>query len=161
MHSKVYRRSERWCIFLTDNLTRKQSLMSYARNKKHPVPRKANLNYLVGNGHPKSLPYFQSIVQKFNTSMVRNSAMKTHGNRGPSKLDANKWLRLLTSSKLSPTDLCKMTAKLAIRIATSHLSFATYIFCRLIALDKCPSVRPIRIGEVLKRIFDELLYIVF
>ena len=135
--------------------------MSYARNHKHPVPRKTNLNYLVGNGHPKSLPYFQSIVQKCNNSMVRNSAMKTHGNRGPSNLDANKWLRLLTFFKLSPTDLCKMTAKLAIRLATSHLTFRSYISCRLIALDKCPSVRPKRIGEVLRRIIEELLYIVF
>ena len=85
--------------------------------------------------------------------MVRKSAMKTHGSHGPSGLDANERQRLLTSFKSSSTDLCKKIAKLAIRIATSHLTFLLpYYSCRLIALDKCPSLRPIGIEEAIMRI---------
>ena len=90
--------------------------------------------------------------------MVRKSAMKTHGNHGPSGLDANEWQRLLTSFKSSSADLCKMIAKVAKRIATSHLTFLLpYNSCQLIALGKGPAVRPIGIGEVLRRIIGRTL----
>ena len=79
--------------------------------------------------------------------------MKTNGSHGPSGLDAGEWRRLLTSYKTSSIDLCKTVSKLAIRIATEELNFLnSYNACRLIALDKCPGVRPIGIGEVLRRI---------
>ena len=90
--------------------------------------------------------------------MVRKSAMKTHGSHGPSGLDANDWRRLLTSFKLSSTDLCKTIAKLATRIATSHLTFLLpYNSCRLIALHKFPGVRPKRNGEVFRRIIGRTI----
>ena len=51
------------------------------------------------------------------------------------------------------SDLCKTVAKVAVRIATENLDFpGTSNACRLIALDKNPGVRPIGIGEVLRRI---------
>ena len=79
--------------------------------------------------------------------------MKTNGSHGPSGLDAGEWRRLLTSYKSSSIDLCKTVSKLAIRIATEELNFLnSYNACRPIALDKCPGVRPIGIGEVLRRI---------
>ena len=89
--------------------------------------------------------------------MVRKSAVKTHGSHGPSGLYANEWRSLLRSFK-SSTDLCKTIAKLAIRIALSHLTFLLpYNSCRLIAPDKCPGVRPIGIGEVLRRIIGRTI----
>ena len=79
--------------------------------------------------------------------------MKTNGSHGPSGLDSQEWRRVLTSFKNSSNDLCKTVAKLAIRISTEELPFLkAYNACRLIALDKCPGVRPIGIGEVLRRI---------
>ena len=82
--------------------------------------------------------------------MVRKSVIKTHESHGPSGLDANEWQRHLTSISLSSTDLCKTIAKLAIRIATSHLNFLVpYSLCRLITLDNCPGVRPTGIGAKL------------
>ena len=65
---------------------------------------------------------------------------------GPSGLDTCKWRPLLTSYKSSSIDFCKTVSKLSIRIATE------YNGCRLIALDKCPGVRPIDIDGVLRRI---------
>ena len=82
--------------------------------------------------------------------------MKTSDSHGPSGLDAQEWRRLLTSFKGSSSDLCKTISKLAYRIATEELDFLTsYNSCRLIALDKCPGVRPIGIGEVLRRVIGK------
>ena len=87
--------------------------------------------------------------------MVRKSAMKTHG---PSGFDSNEWRKLLTSFKSSSTDLCKTFAKLAIRTAPSHLILLLpYNSCRLIALDKCPGVRLIGIGEIIRRIIGRTI----
>ena len=78
------------------------------------------------------------------------------GSHGPSGLDAQEWRRLLTSFKGSSSDLCKTIYRLAYRIATEELDFlASYNSCRLIALDKCPGVRPIGIGEVLRRLIGK------
>ena len=93
-------------------------------------------------------------LKKSNASLVRKSAMKTHGSHGPSGPDANKRRKLLTFFRLSSTDLCKTTAKLAMCIATTHLTFLfPYNTCQVIVPDKCPGVRPIRILEVRIRIF--------
>ena len=84
--------------------------------------------------------------------------MKTHGSHGPSGLDANEWRKLLTFFKSSSTDLCKTTAKKAIRIATSHITFLLpYNSCRLIALDKGPGIRPIVFGKVFRRIIGRTI----
>ena len=49
------------------------------------------------------------------------------------------------------TDLCNALAHFGRRICTTyvdHLGLAAFTSCRLIALDKCPGVRPIGIGEL-------------
>ena len=84
--------------------------------------------------------------------------MKTHGSHGPSGLDANEWRSILKSLTSSSTDLCKTTAKQGIRIAKSHISFLLpYNSFRLIALDKCPGIRPIGFGKVLRRIIGRTI----
>ena len=143
----------KWGVLsLTTKLTRFDIL-----REKYPEPGKAYLNYLVVNEHLISLPYHQSTFEELIASMVRKVCMNRHGSHGTSSLDANKWRRLLTSFKSSSTDLCKTIAKLAIRIATSHLTCLPYISCRLIALDKCPGIRPIEIEEVLGRIIGRTI----
>ena len=54
-------------------------------------------------------------------------------------------------------DLCCALAALARRLCSSyiyssHLSGCIYTASRLIPLDKCPGVRPIGVGEVVRRI---------
>ena len=80
--------------------------------------------------------------------MVKTSAMKANGSHGPSVLKTNERLRLLTSFKSSSTDLCKTIAKLAIRIAMSHLTFRhPKYYCWLIDLDNYPDVRRQELGS--------------
>ena len=116
--------------------------------EKHLKPCKAKLNYLVSNRHPKKIPYHQSIFENLNASKVRKSAMKTQGSHGPSNFVANEWRRLLNCVKLSSSDLCKQKA-------TSTFTFLLlYNLCILIALDKCPSLRQLRIGKVRRQAIE-------
>ena len=78
-----------------------------------------------------------------------------HGSHGPSGLDANEWRRIQTNYDQSSTELHNTIAKLAHLIATTDLDkteMTAYNACRLIPLDKNPGVRPIGVGEVLRRI---------
>ena len=84
--------------------------------------------------------------------------MKVDGGAGPSGVDAKGWRRFCTSFRRASDDLCTALASLAKRICTTHVDpacLAPFTACRLIALDKSPSVRPIGIGEVMRRIIGK------
>ena len=49
-----------------------------------------------------------------------------------------------------------MAKKIANTI-TDPLSLESYIACRLIPLDKCPGLKPIGIGEILRRIIGKAI----
>ena len=133
-----------------DNKTVNQIL-----REKHPEPADMKVNYLVENPFEQTLPFHPSIFDQLNARTIRNAAMKTQGSHGPSGLDANEWRRFLTLFGQSSVNLCKCLADIAKLIATTELPSGTleaYNACRLIPLDKNPGVRPIGVGEVLRRI---------
>ena len=100
----------------------------------HEGPGEANVRYLVIKEFSKNLWHDQSI---FEASMIRKSAIKIHGNLGPSGFDANESRKPIKLFKASICDLCKKTAKLSISMLTSHLTIQlTHISCWLIVLDK-------------------------
>ena len=79
---------------------------------------------------------------------------------GPTGQDSFQWRRLLTSFDKASINLRKTVARLAYRIATEVLpntSLEAYNNSRLILLDKCPSVQPIGIGEILRRIIGRCI----
>ena len=79
--------------------------------------------------------------------------MATQGSHGPSSVDANDWRRWLSHFGQASTNLCKALAAFARRLATEQMHDLTpYNACRLIPLDKNPGVRPIGVGEVIRRI---------
>ena len=86
--------------------------------------------------------------------------MKTHGSHGPSSVDANEWRRWMSNFSQSSTSLCRTVARLVVRIATEEIdneALMPYNACRLIPLDKNPGVRPIGVGEVLRRIIGRTI----
>ena len=89
----------------------------------------------------------------------------TKGGSGPSSLDADEWRRMLTSREFgtSSTDLRKTFAqvikKLCIEELESTTSLEAFTACRLIPLDKKPGLRPIVVGEVLRRIAEKAITI--
>ena len=100
------------------------------------------------NPHPV---FFERITG----SLIRSIALHVDGAAGPSNLDAHGWRRICTSYHGASADLCNALAGLARRICTDYVDPAgltAFMACRLIVLDKCPGVRPIGVGEVVRRI---------
>ena len=127
--------------------------------EKHPQPKPLDADSVVSN--PANVPdYHPAIFDRINASSIRKAAMKTHGSHGPSGVDADDWRRYLTAFGQESIELCKTLASITKRIASETLTkqhLSSYNACRLIALDKCPGVRPIGIGEVLRRIIGRVI----
>ena len=77
------------------------------------------------------------------------------GVAGPSGLDAASWKKLCSCYISSSGDLCTAIASLARKLCSQYVdrkSISAFVACRLIAFDKHPGVRPIGIGETIRRI---------
>ena len=102
---------------------------------------------------------FESIID---VEKIQKGAVKTQGGSGPSGMDADGWKRILTSKQFgkSSIDLCKAFAEVIKKICSienQSASLEAFLACRLIPLDKNPGLRPIGIGEVLRRIAGKVV----
>ena len=92
--------------------------------------------------------------------LVRSFVLKINGSAGPSGLDAATWKRLCTSFQSSSVDLCSALASLTRRLCISYVDpsgLYPLLASRLIALDKLPGVRPIGVGEVVRRLMGRIV----
>lgn len=92
--------------------------------------------------------------------MIMRAAKTTKGGSGPSGMDANGWIKIIASRVYGDTgtDLRKAIAKFARRLCHEEVndnSLEAYLGCRLVPLDKNPGLRPIGVGEVLRRIIGK------
>lgn len=125
--------------------------------EKHPKAKHLDPSYIV-QCEPDS--YHPSIFDNIDSSAILKSALVTNGAHGPSGLDSVQWRKILTSFNEISNELCKQIAFFAKRLATERMHFETlhpYNACRLIPLDKNPGVRPIGIGEVLRRLIGRCI----
>ena len=123
---------------------------------KHPDPRPAYPEALLGDADSDS--FHPAIFDTITGESIRAAALHTQGAAGPSGLDALSWRRLCTAFGQKSNDLCAALAAVSRRISTTFIDPATllaYTSCRLIPLDKCPGVRPIGVGEVVRRIIGK------
>ncbi len=100
------------------------------------------------------------LFERIDGPLVRSVVLKMDGAAGPSGLDTAIWKRLCTSFKRFSADLCDILASLARKLCTEYLDpegLAPLVACRLVALDKCPGVRPIGIGECVRRIIGRTI----
>ncbi|XP_064388154.1 uncharacterized protein LOC135336323, partial [Halichondria panicea] len=110
-------------------------------------------DYTVEDPHP-------IVFEEINGPLIRDTVLRMDGAAEPSGLDAASWKRLCTSFKGASNDLCEALAATARRICTTLVDpsgLTAFVAYRLIALDKCPGVRPIGIGEVSKRIINRAI----
>ena len=127
--------------------------------QKHPSGKQAHAQTLLTDTPEKINPI------KFHTidgEQVRKAAIKTRGGAGPSGLDADGWRRILTSKQFGKcsNDLCNTFAEVIKKICTTDnisSSLEAFLACRLIPLDKNPGLRPIGIGEILRRIAGKVV----
>jgi hypothetical protein len=102
------------------------------------------------------------IFESIDETAIQNAAKKTFGSGGPTQVDADGWKHILCSKsygKLSEL-LCQSIADMAKRLCTEDVDSGVlkeFLSCRLIPLDKNPGVRPIGVGEVLRRIIGKAI----
>ena len=130
----------------------------------HPTPSDIIPTSLI-HGNIEKVPssYFQCI----NEQEIMKAAKHTKGSGGPSLLDAKQWTRILCSNqfKVVGKELREELAQFARKIATKVIDpdiLEAYTACRLIPINKAPesndlSVRPIGVGEVLRRIIGKTI----
>ncbi len=93
-------------------------------------------------------------------SLIRSIVQQMDGSAGPSGLDAYAWKRLCSSFHSASDELCRSVAKLTRRLCSYHVDqhgIYALTACRLIALDKCPGVMPIGVGQTLRRLISKAI----
>ena len=101
------------------------------------------------------LPYLEDV--EVTGSHVQSMAHQLQGGAGPGGCDASHWRDILLRYGASSASLCDTIAALCRRLCntiTPWEDVRVLVASRLIALDKCPGVRPIGIGETLRRIVE-------
>ena len=122
--------------------------------KKHPPGKPIVPSAII----PPEVPvkeHHPVIFEDLNGSLIRSIALRTSGAAGPSGMDSSAWRRMCSSFHNASSELCTAMALVGKRICTSYvdpMGLRAFVASRLIALDKCPGVRPIGIGEVTQRI---------
>ena len=126
--------------------------------EKHPEPQGVQLGSLLfGNIEDVS----DTLYHETNGGTVRDAALRIKGSCGPSNVDANGFRRILTckSFKKSGSELCEAIASMTRRFCTDYVNprgLEAILANRLIPLDKGErAVRPIGVGEVLRRIMGK------
>ena len=93
--------------------------------------------------------------------MVKDAIKRTRVAEGPSGMDADGWRRILIPGNFGNVgeDLWKSIAEKAKILCQERSAnfLAAFLACRLIPLDKQPGVRPIEIGEVLRRAIGKIV----
>ena len=121
---------------------------------KHPAARPASADALLSDN--RDLPTVHPVIfDQIDASSIRSAALSTSGAAGPSGLDAYCWRGLCASFHSASRDLCHALAHFARRLCTTLVDprgLSSFLACRLIALDKCPGVRPIGVCETVRRI---------
>ena len=133
-----------------------------AIEEKHPEGKEADPEALL-NG-PEDQPVHAVVFDDIDATAIRTAAQKMNGAAGPSGLDSYGWKKLLCNSKqygLVSDDLCQEIATMAKKMCTESVeNLEAVMACRLIPLDKNPGLRPIGIGEVLRRIIGKSVMVV-
>ena len=99
------------------------------------------------------------IFEEISATAILNSALHTEGNAVPSGMDVYAWRRMCSSFIKGPSiSICDALAKTARRISSSLVDpLRPLTACILVALDECPGVRPVGIGEVSQHNISETI----
>ena len=120
---------------------------------KHPSPEPITTEALITGAMPNEPhPIFFSAL---NGDLIKRCTLRTRGGAGISQQEDTLWQKMVTGFKDSSTGLCNAVAVLARRWASEFVDPAgldALLANRGIAIDKCPGLRPVGVGEILRRI---------
>ena len=100
------------------------------------------------------------IFEDLNGSFIRPTALRTSGAAALSRMDSSAWIGMCSSFHDASSELCMAMALVGKGICTLYvdpMGLRAFVVCRLIALDKCPGVRPIGIGEIAQKIVGKAI----
>ena len=125
---------------------------------KHPAPMEKQDGGVIHGPLPRKAAE-EVIYEDLDANAIFKAAKKLNGAGGVSGADADMWKRLLCSNqfKKKPAELCNVVARIGRKLNTEHVKsnyLRAFVAGRLIPLDKKPGVRPIGIGDVLRRIIS-------
>ena len=126
---------------------------------KHPEPQPLRPEALY-DGPVKSPMNHPVAFSAISAEVVRQTIQRMSGSAGPSGLDINAWKRLCFSFHGASNELCEAIALLCKRLCTEYVDpvgLEALVASRLIALDKNPGIRPIGIGECLRRLVGKVV----
>ena len=94
--------------------------------------------------------------------MIATATRLTKGSGGPSQRDAEQFRQIVLSRKFKKEskDLLEQMVLLSKNLPTTLVdprSIEAFVACRLIALNKNLGVRPIGVGEILRRIIGKTI----
>lgn len=107
-----------------------------------------------------SPPFHPILFDSISPELIKSQALQTNSSAGPSSLDAATWKRLCFSFQSASSYLCFALSSLARKLGISYVDPAglyPLLTSRLIAVNKMPGVRPIGVGEVVRRIIGKVI----
>ena len=131
-----------------------EEIMTKLREK-HPTRQPPKPSATLTLDHEATTIHHPIIFEQIDAQLIHKTTLQMDGTAGPSGLDAGAWKRLCSSFGACSNDLCSAVAAVAKRLCTAYVDptcISALVAGRLIALDKCPGIRPIGIGETLRRI---------
>ena len=129
--------------------------------KKHPPKQPPKPSVIIFPGTHMHEPH-PVLFETIDGPLIRRTILRMDGAAGPSGLYrcCCLWKRLCTSFKAASADLCEALASVARCICSSYVDpsgLTAFNACRLVALNKCPGVRPIGIRETPRRIIGKAI----
>ena len=121
--------------------------------QKHPKGKPAHENILLADTAEAIHPVkFESIY----TESIRKGAIKSKGGSGPLGVVVNGLRKTILSKNFgaSSNDFCFALANVTKQICTEKCGLVTLrvlLACRLIPINKNPGLRPICVGEILRK----------
>ncbi|XP_057308911.1 uncharacterized protein LOC130647166 [Hydractinia symbiolongicarpus] len=126
---------------------------------KHPPGEQAKEDVILQGPLSTVNPIVYDVIDD---TYVLKAAQVTKGGSGPSGMDADGWRKPLTSKVFGECglDLRRAIANVIKKLCIENVedqSLEAFTACRLVPLDKKPGVRPIGVGEVLRRICGKVV----
>ena len=102
------------------------------------------------------------VFEEIDSTLIAKVASQIKGGSGPSGMDAQGWRKILVSKVYGQEgeDLRKVYAEVIKKMCREKIndkSLESFLACRLVPLDKKPGLRPIGIGEILRRIAGKVV----
>jgi hypothetical protein len=123
---------------------------------KHPSPVPFHTAALLSGQMPPSLhPVFFAPIDG---ELIKKNALRTSGGAGVSQQEDALWHKMVSAHKDTSSTLLNALASVARRLVTEYVDpkgIEALLANRGIAIDKCPGMRPVGVGEMARRIIGK------